>query len=169
MASGQRGWLRYLSLIEDLETLNTWKRDPDVRSNMERKTDAVYAVKQYRAIMTSSTAQVFVMGYHDNSVCIFKSVLAQASPWSLRLPFLSGDGILEFMFRDFARSPLNLTEVLRRFSGYYLSSQPHSRLGIPIPVFDFQNIRSVEEAGFQMIDRMIVEGREYGIYGYPHV
>ena len=167
-ASGQKGWLRYLSLIEDLETLNVWRADPGVRSNMDGKPDEVYTIKQYQTFLSSSTMQVHIMGYSNIPVCIMKSILAQASPWSLRLPCLPEDGILEFMFRDFARSTLGLTEALTRFVKYYLSFQPYSRLGIPIPAVDFQNIRLVEDAGFQINDRITFEGREYGMYRYPN-
>lgn len=158
MPAGQICWLRYLSLIQDLETLNKWRTDPAVRSNMDKTQDAAYAIKQYRSYLNSHTAQVFMAGCNALSVCIFKLTLLQASSFSLIFPGTPEDSLLEFMFHSLPDATLTLAPMLLRFADYYFSFQPGSALHIILPASDFLNIQAVEDAGFTEIRRPLKEG-----------
>jgi hypothetical protein len=159
--------LRYLSAIDDMETINQWRNDPESWSNHIKPINYPYAIKYYYSVLQSTTAQAFIIMAGDHPVCILEIVLAQASSMMDRIPCYPGDGILEYLFKLSIKTNVGLSDVLSLFKNYYFTFEGRGRLILPIRVGDITVIQIAEATGFREMNRAILNEMPYIIYCCP--
>jgi hypothetical protein len=158
--------LRYLSAIDDLETINSWGQKTATWSNTFRNKNPPYAIKFYRNLLGSSNMQAFMVTHKDRPVCIIEISLAQTHILIEKIPCSPEDGILQYLFDVSAKTNINLAIILELFIEYYMSFQGRGRLILPLREEDLQVNQIAIEIGFVEIARIRLDISSLIIYRY---